>query len=368
MSRATRTPKPQAGAGRWTRVRAAEARPVADARPGIRRVRAATGFRYVGPDGAPVRDAATLSRIRGLRIPPAWSQVWISASPRSHIQATGRDSRGRKQYRYHRRWEEARGAAKYARTLAFGEALPALRERVDRDLARPGLPRDKVLALVVRLLDTTLIRVGNREYVRQNRSFGLTTLRNRHVRVVGSRLEFRFRGKGGKQHTLELADPRLARLVQRCQEVPGYQLFQYLDGDGKRHSVQADDVNEYLRSIVGDQFTAKDFRTWAGTVLAASLLRASPIPVSETAARRQEKRAIDAVACRLGNTTAVCRRCYVHPVVLERYRDGSLAAMANARGSGTVPAGLGAEEAVALAVLRQRSSSRGRGGHPAVSA
>jgi DNA topoisomerase-1 len=292
---------------------------VSDARPGIGRRRSGKGFRYVNPDGSTARDAEVLARIRSLVIPPAWTDVWICSLANGHLQATGRDARGRKQSRYHPRWREVRDETKYERMMLFGAALPDIRRRVERDLALPGLPREKVLAAVVRLLETTFIRVGNVEYARENHSYGLTTLRNKHVRVKGSSLTFDFKGKSGVEHTIDLEDRRLARIVRRCQDLPGYELFQYLDGEGERHSIDATDVNDYLREATQQEFTAKDFRTWAGTVLACSVLREFEPAESDTRAKRNVVAAIKSVAERLGNTPSVCRKCYVHPAVLESY-------------------------------------------------
>ena len=292
---------------------------VADQKPGIRRLRSGKGFRYVRPDGSAVRDEQTLRRIASLVIPPAWTDVWITTDPRGHLQATGRDAKGRKQYRYHPRWRAVRDENKYERMLAFGAALPTIRARVDADLARPGLPREKVLATVVRLLEATLIRVGNEEYARENRSYGLTTLRNRHVDVHGSELRFEFRGKSGKDHQVSVRDRRLANVIRRLQELPGQEVFQYVDADGTRHSVESDDVNAYLREISGMEFSAKDFRTWAGTVLCAVALRKLDACASETEAKRNVAQVVKEVAQQLGNTPAVCRSCYVHPAVIETY-------------------------------------------------
>jgi DNA topoisomerase-1 len=303
---------------------AAGLRYVSDARPGIRRKRSGRHFRYVGADGQPIRDPAVLQRIKALAIPPAWTDVWICPSPNGHIQATARDAKGRKQYRYHPRWQAVRDETKYERTLAFGQALPSIREQTERHLDLPGLPREKVLATVVRLLETTLIRVGNDEYARQNHSFGLTTMRDRHVSVDGGKIRFHFLGKSGKRHTVEMHDRRLARIVRRCRDIPGQELFQYYDEAGERRDVTSGDVNAYLREITGEDFTAKDFRTWAGTVLAAWALREFEAFDSETQAKRNVVQAIERVAERLGNTPAVCRRCYVHPAVLDAYLDGSL--------------------------------------------
>jgi DNA topoisomerase-1 len=298
---------------------------VTDAKPGIARKRAGKGFRYVGPDGKTVRDPATLRRIRSLVIPPAWKDVWIATDPRGHLQATGRDAKGRKQSRYHPRWREVRDETKYERMLQFGTVLRRIRERAEEHLGLPGLPREKVLATVVRLMDSTLIRVGNDEYAKENESYGLTTLRRKHVTVSGSRLTFRFRGKSGVLHEVGVQDRRLARIVRQCQDLPGHELFEYLDDEGKAHTIDSADVNDYLRAVSGGDFTAKDFRTWAGTVLASMALRQFELFESETQAKKNVVQAIKDVARRLGNTPAVCRKCYVHPWVLECYMTGSLA-------------------------------------------
>jgi DNA topoisomerase-1 len=297
---------------------------VLDTSPGIARKRHGRGFRYVDSDGRAVRDKETLARIRSLVIPPAWRQVWICPNPKGHLQATGRDGRGRKQSRYHPRWRAVRDETKYERMLLFGAALPGIRERVEHDLALPGLPRRKVLATIVRLMETTLIRVGNAEYARENHSYGLTTMRNRHVRVAGSTVSFDFKGKSGVRHTIDVNDRRLARIVQRCQDIPGYELFQYVDDEGERHAIDSADVNEYLREIGGQEFTAKDFRTWAGTVLACTMLQEFEAFQSQTEAKRNVVQAIKSVAARLGNTPSVCRKCYVHPAVLDSYFAGSM--------------------------------------------
>jgi DNA topoisomerase-1 len=301
--------------------KAAGLRYVSDAEPGFSRQRTRTGFRYLSPAGKAVRDPQTLARIRRLVIPPAWEAVWICAREDGHLQATGRDARGRKQYRYHARWREVRDETKYGRMLAFAKALPGIRRRVNQDLALPGLPREKVLATVVRLLETTRIRVGNEEYARTNDSFGLTTLRTRQVRVNGSTMSFRFRGKSGVQHSVALSDPKLAAIVRRMRDLPGYELFQYVDEAGETRAVDSADVNEYLKTIAGEEFTSKDFRTWAGTVLAAQALHALEPP----AGKQKLAQAIEAVARQLGNTKAVCRKCYIHPAVIDSYLDGSLA-------------------------------------------
>jgi DNA topoisomerase-1 len=294
-----------------------------DASPGIRRLRAGRGFSYRDADDRRIKDRETLDRIRRLAIPPAWTDVWISPIPNGHLQATGRDARGRKQYRYHARYRRRRDAAKFERLVAFARALPAIRKRVDRDLASPGLRRDKVLAAVVRLLELTLIRVGNDEYARLNKSFGLTTLRNRHASVRGTKIRFRFRGKSGRTHEVGLRDRRLAAVVRRCRDLPGQELFQFVDDDGDPVDIRSEDVNDYLREIAPD-VTAKDFRTWAGTVLAYRALRALDRPTTDGQAKRNVVDAIRETAELLGNTPAVCRQAYVHPIVVEAYLDGRL--------------------------------------------
>jgi DNA topoisomerase I len=311
--------------------RSAGLRWVTDAQPGLRRVRVGRGFKYLQPSGAPLRDAAVLGRIRSLAIPPAWKDVWICPDPRGHIQATGRDAKGRKQYRYHPRWREVRDETKYGRLLEFGCALPQIRARVERDLTRRGLPREKVLATVLRLLEKTLIRVGNEEYARANRSFGLTTLNSRHVKVSGRRIHFRFRGKSGKVHEFGIQDGDLSRIVRRCQELPGQELFQYVDERGRRRTVDSGDVNAYLREVSGRDFTAKDFRTWAGTVRASFALAALPPPSSQRHGKQSVKDAICEVARRLGNTPAICRKSYVHPAVVDSYLEGALEPRLHAR-------------------------------------
>ncbi|MGN6391289.1 MAG: DNA topoisomerase IB [Gemmatimonadales bacterium] len=303
---------------------AAGLRYVSDATPGIRRLRSGRGFRYVAPDGKTVKDKGVLDRIRRLAVPPAYTDVWICPVTNGHLQATGRDARGRKQYRYHPRWREVRDETKFGRMLAFSEALPSIRRQVEEDLARPGLPREKVLATVVRLLECTGIRVGNEEYARSNRSFGLTTLRDHHVEISGSTLRFEFRGKSGKTHKVALSDRRLARIVARCQAVPGAELFQYVDDDGNRVAIGSGDVNDYLRQVTGEDFTAKDFRTWAGTLQAVAALEAAGPAPSGRETKSAILRAIDEVANRLNNTRAVCRKYYIHPAVLEQYEAGTL--------------------------------------------
>jgi DNA topoisomerase I len=295
---------------------------VTDGVSGIRRKRVGGGWAYYAPDGALITDRATRKRLNSLAIPPGWSDVWICPDAEGHIQATARDARGRKQYRYHLQYREARDRSKFRRMLEFSEVLPRLREHIERDLRAGELSRRQILATVVSLLDKTLIRVGNDEYARENRSYGLTTLRRRHVRVDGTVLRFSFRGKSGVEHTIAVADPRLARIVQRCRELPGQDLFQYVDASGRRQLVSSDDVNAYLRELTGRDITAKDFRTWGGTMLAAVELRRMGSPASRREADRNILRAIDAVAARLGNTRGVCRKYYVHPALLHAYLMG----------------------------------------------
>lgn len=320
---------------------------VDDSQPGLTRRRWRDRFHYFDSEGKRIRDAQTLARIAALAIPPAYTEVWICPDPQGHLQATGRDARGRKQYRYHTQWRELRDQHKYDRMLAFAQALPKLRRQLDSHLARPGLDREKVMALVVSLLDTTLIRIGNRQYLRENKSYGLTTLRNRHVQVEGSTVRFQFRGKRGVEHNVSLRDRRLARLIKRCLELPGQTLFQYLDEQGQRHAVGSSEVNQFLQQLTGADFTAKDYRTWAGSTLALALLR--PLAWQpESEARRQVAAIVRQVATRLGNTPAVCRRCYIHPAVLEHYQLGRLAALPKARAR----QGLEAEEAALLRFLQ----------------
>jgi DNA topoisomerase I len=333
---------------------AAGLRYVSDTMPGISRKRAGTGFSYVGPDGKRISDRKEIARIRSLAIPPAYTDVWICPSPNGHIQATGRDARGRKQYRYHPRWREIRDETKFGRMLEFSRMLPAIRKRVDRDLASPTLTREKVIATVVRLLECTGIRVGNDEYARANRSFGLTTLRDHHVEISGSKLRFQFRGKGGKIHDVALTDRRLARIVARCQAMPGETLFQYVDADGVRQTVDSGDVNAYLREITGQDFSAKDFRTWAGTIHAVAILSEVGPVETERDAKSAILRAIDLVADRLNNTRAVCRKYYVHPAVFETYRTGTMAKTlgnGNATAAATAAAALTAEERAVVRLL-----------------
>jgi DNA topoisomerase-1 len=339
--------------------KAAGLRYVTDRSKGISRETGPLGFVFRGLDGEIVRDEETLARVRRLAIPPAWTEVWVCPSPRGHLQATGRDAKGRKQYRYHARWREVRDETKYDRMMAFGEALPRIRARTDQDLAQPGLPRAKVLATVVQLLEKTLIRVGNDEYARANRSFGLTTMRDRHVAVNGSTVRFEFRGKSGRSHTIDLRSRTLARIVQRCRDLPGYELFQYVDEDGARQVVDSADVNEYLREISGQDFTAKDFRTWFGTVLAARALSELEPCDSDTQAKRSLAQAIEAVAGVLGNTRSVCRKCYVHPAVIDAYLDKSLADTLRQRADAALgdDDSMSADEVAVLRFLRTRLKS-----------
>ena len=290
--------------------------------PGIRRVGSPTRFRYRRPNGRPVSAPAELARIKALVIPPAWTDVWICPNPRGHLQATGRDGRGRKQYRYHTRFRQMRDEAKYARLPAFAQALRRIRRRTAADVRKRGLPRVKVLAAAVQLLEKTLIRIGNEEYARANGSVGLTTMHDRHAKIRGADVHFEFRGKSGVAHVVDLHDARLARVVKACRDLPGYELFQYVDDKGDRQTICSDDVNSYLRHISGDDFTAKDFRTWAGTVLAAQALARLARFTSQTEAKRNVVQAIAGVAKRLGNTKSVCRKCYIHPAILAAYMDG----------------------------------------------
>jgi DNA topoisomerase-1 len=342
--------------------RAVGLRYVNDGEPGISRRRAGKSFSYRAPDGARITDADTLARIKSLAVPPAWTDVWICSSPRGHIQATGRDARGRKQYRYHALWAQTRDEAKYARTIAFARALPRLRSRVTRDLRRRGLPRDKVVAAVVLLLESTLVRVGNEEYARENRSYGLTTLRNRHATVRGETLKFSFRGKAGIKHSVGIRDRRLARVVRQCQDLPGQRLFEYVDDDGEIQPIDSDDVNAYLRDAMGDDFSAKDFRTWAGTVLAVRALQeldaeATDDEQSSGPTKKALTRAIERVAAGLGNTPSVCRKCYIHPAIIDSYMDGTLAQTLARKVDSQLSAtgsALRGDERLVLSVLRRR--------------
>ena len=337
---------------------AAGLRYVTDTMPGIRRKRRGRSFVFLGPDGAPVEDAAELERFRALVIPPAWTDVWICAEPSGHLQVTARDAKGRKQYRYHPGYRQIRDETKFGRMFSFAEVLQTIRERVERDLLLPEHPREKVLATVVSLLEKTLIRVGTDEYARDNGSYGLTTLRRKHVAVNGAKLRFEFRGKSGILHTVSLTDRRIARIVQRCSEIPGQELFKYVDAEGRRYQVDAVDINDYLREITGrDDVTAKDFRTWAGTMLAAAALRGLGVGATERQSKSNVVKAIDEVARRLGNTRAVCRRYYIHPALIEAYMRGEIVpAPPEGNGDerrGTMQATLRREEAAVLECLQR---------------
>jgi len=330
---------------------------VADDRPGIRRRKSGKGFVYRRPDGTRITDPQVLQRIASLAVPPAWTDVWICPYADGHVQASGRDAKGRKQYRYHPRFREVRESTKYEHVVAFAAALPTIRARVRKHMALRGLPREKVLATVVHLLETTLIRVGNDDYARQNGSYGLTTLESRHADVEGSEVRFRFTGKGGKQWSLKVRDRRVAKVIRACQELPGQELLQYRDDDGTLQDVTSGDVNVYLREISGEDITAKDFRTWAGTVLAAIALTELQSFDSAAQAKRNLRAAIERVAARLGNTPTICRKCYVHPDVVESFLDGSLAAAIAAGAEQELRERLPElqpEEAAVLSLLRVR--------------
>ena len=337
--------------------RAAKLHYVTDAKPGITRVTGEAGFEYCLPNGERLTDEDEIARIRKLAIPPAYQDVWICRDRNGHLQATGRDARGRKQYRYHPRWRVVRDEAKYHRMLVFGQVLPKIRAQVDRDMALPGLPRRRVLAAVVKLLEKTLARVGNEEYARDNKSFGLTTLRNRHSRVNGSRIKFDFRGKHGIDHHVEMQDRRLANIIKRCREVPGQHLFQFVDHDGEHHAITSDDVNQYLHEISGEDVTAKDFRTWAATNLAALALREFERFDSEAKNKKNLVQAVEHVAEMLGNTPSVCRKCYIHPAIFDGYLDGSLLEGLKERADEALDdgqTGLTAEEIAVTAFLSRR--------------
>jgi len=337
--------------------RAAHLRYVSDKRPGISRTRDGDGFVFHDTNGSVITDERTLDRIRKLAIPPAYTDVWICRDPRGHLQAVGRDARGRKQYRYHARWREVRDEAKYGKMLTFGRVLPTIRAKVREDLALQGLPKRKVLAAIVALLEKTMMRVGNEEYAKTNKSFGLTTLRNRHARVKGGHLTFDFRGKHGVEHHIDLQDRRLARVVERCRDLPGQDLFQFVDQHGETHGIGSDDVNGYLHEISGEEITAKDFRTWAATNLAAEALAAAEVHDTKTKAKRALVEAVESVAKRLGNTPAICRKCYIHPAVFEGYLDGSLAEGLKARADAVLEhdtAGLSLQELAVTRFLSKR--------------
>ncbi|HEX8834876.1 MAG TPA: DNA topoisomerase IB [Abditibacteriaceae bacterium] len=355
--RESTTEKPEIVTDPVESAKAAGLRYVSDQTAGIRRKKVGKNFSYTGPDGKPIRDEKTLARIRSLGIPPAYRDVWICTLANGHLQATGYDARGRKQYRYHPRWRAQRDETKYTRMMAFGAALPHIRERTKRDLAKQGMPREKVLATIVQLLEKTLIRVGNEEYTRQNKSYGLTTMRNQHVSVEGSHTTFHFKGKSGVRHTIDLHDRRLSRVIEKLHELPGQDLFQYVDAEGAMHTIGSADVNAYLKEISGEDFTAKDFRTWAGTVLASMALQEFENFDSETQAKTNIVRAIETVSQKLGNTPSVCRKCYVHPAVLDCYLDGSLLETLQQRAARAMNdelANLQPEEAAVMTLLRQR--------------
>jgi DNA topoisomerase-1 len=326
---------------------------VMDDELGIARKKAGSGFRYISPDGKNITDEAELERIGALRIPPAWTDVWISTYPNGHIQATGRDAKGRKQYRYHERWTDRRNLVKFSRMIAFGEALPALRDHIQQDLKQQGLPREKVLATIVELLDTTRIRIGNQEYAKANESYGLTTLRDKHVNVSGSTLRFHFRGKSGKEHEIDVKDKRLARIVQQAKDVPGKELFQYIAEDGSHHPIASNDVNAYLHEITGQDFTAKDFRTWGGTMLAILAFQECEPCETFTQAKKNVTATVKRVAEELGNTPAVCRKYYVHPLVVEAYTDGTLTKALESIKLPTSANGLRPEDRLVIEVLRK---------------
>ena len=332
--------------------RDARLRYMSDRRPGLQRKRSGTGFRYVTADGKPA-NREDLKRIRELAIPPAWEQVWISPHPDGHLQATGRDAKGRKQYIYHPQWHAVRKETKFHRLAEFGRALPRIRRRVARDLRLRGLPREKVVAAVVWLLEQTHIRIGNPEYADENQSFGLSTMRHRHVAVRGQKMEFRFRGKSGKFHQVDFTNQRLARIVKRCQDLPGYDLFQYIDDAEEIRNITSEDVNNYLRAIGGEEFSAKDFRTWAGTIQAAQVLRCHDGDDNEEPTESGLLAAIDEVAAALGNTRAVCRKYYIHPDIMEAYLEGTLTQWFTDP-SPRVTRGLSSEEMAVLRRLKRR--------------
>ncbi len=349
------TPAVEALADPVASAKAAGLRYVSDQMPGIRRVARGKHFAYLDAAGNEITDEQELSRIKSLAVPPAYTDVWICPSANGHLQATGRDARGRKQYRYHKRFREIRDETKYGRMMAFAQALPKIRKRIESDLSLRGLPREKVLAAVVQLLESTAIRVGNDEYAKENNSFGLTTLRNGHAKVQGGTVRFSFRGKSGIRHAIDLQDRRLAKIIRQCQDLPGQQLFEYVDDDGATHAIDSSDVNEYIREIAGDDFSAKDFRTWLGTVTCATLLaeqEQDPPSESQTQRKARVNAAIKEVAQRLGNTPAVCRKCYVHPDVVDAYMEnGRIDLQHKLRHT----KGLLPEELFVVALLRERA-------------
>ncbi|MGZ8939288.1 MAG: DNA topoisomerase IB [Limisphaerales bacterium] len=333
-----------------------------DNTPGIRRIGSAKAPRYITADKRPVTDKITLARIKRLAIPPAWTEVWICPKDNGHLQATGRDAKGRKQYRYHPHWRQTRDESKYTRMLDFARALPKVRQRIERDLKKPGLPREKVLAAVIKILETGLIRVGNDEYARTNKSFGLTTMQDRHVDVNGSTIRFEFRGKSGKFHKIDIEDRHLANIVGGCQAIPGQELFQYFGDDGRPRDITSTDVNEYLQALTKSDFTAKDFRTWGGTVLAAMALQEFEKYDTKKQAKKNLVRAIEAVAQRLGNTPAICKKCYIHPEIMNAYLDGTMIGTFKKRAETELrkSTGLRPEENAVLAFLQKRLAAEER--------
>jgi DNA topoisomerase-1 len=339
---------------------------VTDESPGIHRRKSGGGFAYVDDKGKTIKDPLTIHRIKSLAIPPAYHDVWICANPRGHIQAVGRDDRGRKQYRYHEKWRELRDENKYGKMIAFAKALPRIRQATARHVKLPGLPREKVLAAVVRIMEQTLIRVGNEEYAKSNHSYGLTTLQDKHAKISRGKIHFDFRGKSGVEHEIDVNDPRLARIAKECQDLPGQELFQYLDENGKVTDIGSSDVNDYLREIAGEEFTAKDFRTWAGTVLAAHALQELAAFDSKAQAKRNLVKAVESVAAKLGNTKAVCRKCYIHPEIFNAYLEGSLRKNLLARTANLARSinKLRPEEAAVLALLQRRLAAQPKSPKP----
>lgn len=330
---------------------------VYDSKPGYTRKKLASGFAFFDTKGSRIKSEKIITRLKKLAVPPAYKDVWYCADPLGHLQAVGRDARGRKQYRYHADWTAQRDKDKYDRIIAFGKCLPLIRRKTSQHLKLSGLPREKVLAGVVKLLEKTLIRIGNEEYAKSNGSYGLTTLRNSHVKVRGRRIHFTFKGKSHVKHDIEIEDKKLAALVKKCQDLPGYEVFEYLDEQGKRHDVKSDDINTYLQEVTGQDFTAKDFRTWAGTLLAAKALQAYKSFSSQTEANKQIIQAIESVAQKLGNTKAICRKCYVHPDVLRAHMDGNLAKLMDQRANALLKGDLKKlpREEAALLVLLEKS-------------
>ncbi len=357
MTKTSSKPKARIDHGEKAAARAAKLRYVTDRTPGISRIKTDEGFDFYNPDGSKVTDEEEITRLRKLAVPPAYTDVWICHDPRGHLQAVGRDARGRKQYRYHANWRIVRDEAKYGKMLVFGAVLPKIREQVQQDLRLRGLPKRKVVAAIVALLEKTMMRVGNEEYAQQNKSYGLTTLRDRHIKVKGGHVEFDFRGKHGIDHHIDLDDRRLARIVEQCRDIPGQDLFQFLDHDGERHRIGSEDVNHYLHEISGEAITAKDFRTWAATNLAAEVLAELEKFDSHAAAKKEVLRAVETVAKKLGNTPAICRKCYIHPAIFEGYLDGSLAEGLKQRADELLDhpsAGLTAQEVALTAFLSRR--------------